>query len=146
MIWGRVLASKYFPGKNVLDWIKSSRKSSQNGLICWKSLVEAFPLIGKHLAWNIGNGKQVRLGEDPWVGSGQGHSLPEYLINNLHDRGVYALNDATLPSLDRAGRTKWKSIGFLELDGEEFDRWGEYVASLKSNFILLKEEEEDSFY
>jgi hypothetical protein len=109
-------------------------------------LVEAFPLIGKHLAWNIGNGKQVRLGEDPWVGSGQGHSLPEYLINNLHDRGVYALNDATLPSLDRAGRTKWKSIGFLELDGEEFDRWGEYVASLKSNFILLKEEEEDSFY
>ena len=29
----------------------------------------AFPLIGNWLAWEIGNGRSVRIGEDPWEGA-----------------------------------------------------------------------------
>jgi len=34
----------------------------------------------------------------------------------------------------------------LELEGESVDIWGDYVASLKSNLIFLKEDEEDSLF
>jgi len=34
----------------------------------------------------------------------------------------------------------------LELDGENEEKWRVFVDSFDSNFILLKEEEEDSLY
>jgi len=68
--------------------------------------VNVFPLIGNHLVWYVGNGKQVRLGEDPWVGSRHGFKFPENMLNNLHDNGIFSLSDAPIPNLGRAGRTE----------------------------------------
>jgi hypothetical protein len=34
----------------------------------------------------------------------------------------------------------------LELEGESVEIWGVYVASLKSNLIFIKEDEEDSLF
>jgi hypothetical protein len=59
-------------------------------------------LIGNRLAWAIGNGKQVRIGVDPWVGLGESYKLLEHLISMLHDNGIFALSDVALVSMDRA--------------------------------------------
>jgi len=76
MLWGRVMSSKYLPRKNFIEWIRSPRKNTQNVSICWKARVEAFLLIGNHLSWRVGNGKQVRIGEYPWVGASSGFKFP----------------------------------------------------------------------
>ena len=99
------MSSKYFSGFYAIEWVRSHVKHSQNGSICWKAFVEAFLLISKHLAWEIGNISQVKIGEDPWVGSRGSFKFPEHLISNLHDNGIFALRDVALVSMDRARRT-----------------------------------------
>jgi hypothetical protein len=44
--------------------------------ICWKEMVEVFSLIGNCLIWSMGNGKDIRIREDPWVNSREGFKLP----------------------------------------------------------------------
>jgi hypothetical protein len=52
-----------------VDWIRKHDKKVSNGSIIWKAIIKAFPLIGKWLMWKIGNGVQVSIGKDPWIGS-----------------------------------------------------------------------------
>jgi hypothetical protein len=49
MLWSRVMSYKYILGMSSIDWIWLPWKSTQNNSICWKDLVEPFPLIGNHL-------------------------------------------------------------------------------------------------
>jgi hypothetical protein len=122
------------------------RNNTQNSFVCWKALVEAFPLVGDHLLWCVGNGMKVRLGEDPWVGSGNGFKFPKNMLNNIHSNGIIYLKDASIADLDRAVRSEWKTTEMMDLHGEEVDIWRDYVATLNSNFILLKEDEEDALF
>jgi hypothetical protein len=68
-------------------------------------------------------GKQVRIEEDPWVGSGEGYKLLNEMVNALHDQGIHSLKDAAIGDLDRTGRSEWKSANLLEIEGEHADRW-----------------------
>jgi hypothetical protein len=79
-LWGRVLASKYFPSLTKVEWLISARKIGAFGSIGWKAMMEALPLVSEGLAWKIGNGKEVRVGEDMWAGSGPTYLLSRGLI------------------------------------------------------------------
>jgi hypothetical protein len=94
MLWSRVMTSKYLSGMTIIEWIRSPRKTVINSSICWKAMVETFPLIGKWIVWNVGNGKSIRIGENPWVNSGEGFKLTKNLVNALHGRGIFTLWDA----------------------------------------------------
>jgi hypothetical protein len=37
--------------------------------------VKVFPLVDKWLAWKVGNGNNVRIGENPWIGCGKNFRL-----------------------------------------------------------------------
>jgi hypothetical protein len=45
-------------------------------------MMESYPMIGNWLCWKIGNGKNVRVGEDPWIGLGEGYKLSEALVED----------------------------------------------------------------
>ena len=47
------------------DWIRRMIKSHTSGSIIWKAVVKSFDVIEDSLAWNIGNGRKMRVGEDP---------------------------------------------------------------------------------
>jgi hypothetical protein len=91
-------------------------------------------LVGNYLTWSVGNGKQVRIGEDLWLGSGNAFKFPVSMINKLHNQGVFSLKEASIEDLDRIGRSDWKSVEMLELEGVEVDIWKTYVATLKIKF------------
>jgi hypothetical protein len=50
----------------------------------WKAITHDFKGVGDGLAWRVGKGTKVRLGSDPWLGSGANHTLPPDLINLLN--------------------------------------------------------------
>jgi hypothetical protein len=68
------------------------------------------------------------------------------MLTKLHDIRVFSLWDACLADVDRAGRTEWKSVEMLELEGDEVALWKSYVDNLKSNFIAIRADEEDSLF
>ena len=39
------------------------------------SMLLGFDLIGDWLEWQIGNGRKVRIGQDPWIGGGGIHKI-----------------------------------------------------------------------
>ena len=59
--------------------------------MCWKEFVEAFPLVGNWVAWKVGDGGRIRIGQDPWVGSGDNYRLPDNLVSLLKDKGITLL-------------------------------------------------------
>ena len=56
-------------------------------------MVLAFPLIENWTAWEIGNGRSVRLGIDPWVGAGEDFRLPPSVLNKLSEQFFFKLVD-----------------------------------------------------
>lgn len=63
------MISKYCPNSSIIEWFRQPVKSQKNSSIGWKIMVQSFPLIGSWMAWRIRDGKNVRVGEDPWVGA-----------------------------------------------------------------------------
>jgi len=55
---------KYIALDSLLDWVRMERESIQNVSNQWKAMMLSFPIIGKYLAWRVGNGAQVRIGTD----------------------------------------------------------------------------------
>ena len=80
-------------------------KEYKNGSIGWKSFVLVFPLIENWLAWYVGNGKKVRLGEDPWIGVGDGYKLSCDTIEKLKRRKITSLNEAISQTSLAEGKT-----------------------------------------
>jgi hypothetical protein len=69
-LWTLVVEHKYIRPDSVGDWIRRNDKSTQNCSIIWKAVVKSFHVVGDGLAWKVGKGNQVRIGMDPWPGSG----------------------------------------------------------------------------
>ena len=70
-LWTRVIKQKYLHGVTLAEWIRVPRKLHIGGSVIWKAIVKSFHLIENNLAWDIGNGKNVLIGRDPWVGCTQ---------------------------------------------------------------------------
>ena len=74
-LWTRVVVQKYIAPDSMEDWVIKNNKSHLGGLVIWKVVVKYFDVIEDSLAWNIINGRKLRVGEDPWVGCNQQHRL-----------------------------------------------------------------------
>ena len=67
-LWVQIAIQKYISPLSVLDWIHVTVKKKRCMSICWKAVLWSFDLIGNSLIWKVGNGVNVRIGMDPWVG------------------------------------------------------------------------------
>ena len=101
------------------------------------------PLIRDNLLWKIGNGAQVRIGLDPWPGSGNAHILPEGLIRHLNNRGIKYL--AQIGDLQRSTifTQAWVTDRQWHLTAEWTEYWKGYIQALTESHIKLHEEEDE---
>jgi len=97
------------------DWIRSPNKSHTSGSIFWKALISSFPVIGEGIAWRIGRGILLRIGADPWPGSGTTHILPPNLINLLQRQNIYLLSHLADPNSTTLWHQGWKKATDLGL-------------------------------
>jgi hypothetical protein len=54
-------------------------------------------IVEDGLAWKVGNGNKVRLGTDPWPGSGHSHLLPDDVKAVMQENGFLFLNQIADP-------------------------------------------------
>ena len=91
-LWAHVMIQKYISPESMEDWIRRLVKSHVGGSIFWKVVVKSFDVIGNGLAWMIGNGRKLRVGEDPWTGCLQQHKLMDNTMLALRQNGIFFLH------------------------------------------------------
>eukprot|EP01018_Ginkgo_biloba_P010531 Gb_16175 [translate_table: standard] len=83
------------------------------------------------LVWKVGNGILVRLGEDPWVGSGEDFKLLGHMIQGLRDKGLFKLSQIADPTRTLVKSQGWISASSINFRGEDAQTWGIFVDRLK---------------
>lgn len=102
-----MIIQKYITPVSLIDWIRHPQKYHRGGSIFWKAIIKSFNLIEDHIAWNVGDGSSVRIGLDPWPGSGHQHILPQEIRDSLADRGLFHLHQVADPGHTTFWRQAW---------------------------------------
>lgn len=135
--------SKYFANLSIAKWLQTPIKSSK-GSIVWKALVEAFTLVGSWIAWKIGNGRSVSLGEDPWLGASNNYKLSDPLIKFLWNQNILHLHDVQVGDPQPRGRVGWQDVASLGLPLDLQEEWDSFITWLCENYVILDEKTKDS--
>lgn len=83
---------KYITPNSILDWIRKPNECSLNISNQWQSISQAFPVIGKFLAWKLGSSSQVRVGTNVIVGCVNRIFFLNDLVAHLKESGLCTPN------------------------------------------------------
>ena len=86
--------------------------------IRWKVFLMYFDLFCDGIIWKVGNGANVCIGTNPWVGCKWRHILPPHLIECLHNHGFYFLIDIGCPGTSMLLEQGWissENIGIVDI-------------------------------
>lgn len=94
----------------------------------WRSINIAIPLVTQHLIWEVGDGKQVLISKDPWVGTNTEYTIIEAYPSWQAKLPRMTLNMGHYSKLDKPSQTinKIKCITSKE---EDTLKWGANPAS-----------------
>ena len=84
--------------------------------------MQAFPLVENWVAWKIGDGRRMHIGQDPWEGSGEDYRLLDQLISQLTTKRIRTLAEEKSHHPQTRGRTGWKTSQDLGLTSCEHVR------------------------
>lgn len=93
-LWTKVVKWKYIDPVPLEEWIRNPNKKGRNASVVWKATTEAFKVIEQGLAWQVGNGENLRIGKDPWVGCNGNFALSPGLIRHLEFKDILFLSQA----------------------------------------------------
>jgi hypothetical protein len=93
-------------------------------------MISSFSVVGDGLAWRVGKGNHIRIGVDPWPGSGNSHILPDDLIIQLHRQGISFLSHLSDPPSTTLWNQGWRSATSLGLNGDFADLLENYISAL----------------
>jgi len=122
-LWTRVVKRKYIDPVPLEDWIRSPNKKGRNCFVIWKATTEAFKVIEQGLAWHVGNGENLRIGRDPWVGCNESFALSPGLIAHLDSKGISCLNKIANVGQSSIWGQVWKSEADLGIDPIWRNEW-----------------------
>eukprot|EP00253_Pinus_taeda_P036198 PITA_36198 len=119
-------------------WRLITDKKTKHSSIIWKATVEAFFEIEKGLAWKVGDGRNVRIGRDPWVGCNKSYALSPGILRHLDSKGFYTLNQVEKVGLSTIWGQAWKSAVELGLDFRWHNEWSTYIDELHRSNVRIK--------
>jgi hypothetical protein len=124
----------------VNEWIRKGNSNVKGMSNCWKALHDYLSIVTDWLAWKPGNGKYIRVGLDPLIGSHNYYKLSENLISLLHSKVIYTLDQVVYDESGLTNICNWKNTDALELTGEQKVEWENYVKGLKHSGFALSTE------
>eukprot|EP00253_Pinus_taeda_P030442 PITA_30442 len=138
-LWTRVVKRKYIDPMPLEDWIRSPNKKGKNCSVIWKATSESFKIIEKGLAWQVGNGENLRIGRDPWVGCNDLFALSPGLLAHLNTKGIHRLSQIENMDLYSIWGQEWKSVEDLGIDLNWSIEWQSYTHELKRSNVRIKD-------
>eukprot|EP00253_Pinus_taeda_P029860 PITA_29860 len=138
-LWTRVVKRKYIDPMTLEDWIRDPNKKGRNISVIWKATSEAFKVIEQGFSWQVGNGENVKIGRDPWVGCNDRYALPQGLIRHLETKGFFNLHQIEKIGHSSIWGQAWKSGEDLDLDPVWWDDWNNSTQELVRSNIRIKD-------
>ena len=119
----------------MVNWLRKNHFCTRGVSVFWRGFIQIIPWIGRYIAWQVGNGKDIQIGVDPLIGNTHSFLLPEGLRTYLEDLDISSLAQAhnSLPD----AHSYWYSADELLLDGEWKKAWHLYTRELDQNGIRL---------
>jgi len=136
-LWMRVVKRKYIDLVPLEAWIMNPAKDKKNVSVIWKATVESFKVIEQGLAWKIGNGNNVKIGKDPWVGCNENYALPTGLVHHLENKGILFLSQVDKLGYSTIWGQAWKNEEDLELEQRWRNEWRTYIHELSRSNVRL---------
>ena len=87
-----VAKRKYVDPTRLDDCLITPNKKHPHASVVWKATIESIDVIEQGLAWMVGNGESVRIGQDPWAGCNGSYALSRGLIEHLSTKGINFLS------------------------------------------------------
>eukprot|EP00253_Pinus_taeda_P001598 PITA_01598 len=114
-----------------------------------KSVLLAIPVywaaltwIPKGLAWKVGDGQNVRIGRDPWVGCNASYALSPGPLRHLGNKGIITLNQVEKVGPYSIWGQTWKNAEDLGLNIRWHNEWASYIEELqRSNFRIKNDQD-----
>lgn len=141
-LWTRVIKRKYIDPIPLEDWIRSQDKKTKQSSVIWKATVEAFTVIERGLAWKVGDGKNVRIGRDPWVGCNQSYALSPGLLRHLASKGFFTLNQVEKVGQSTIWGQAWKNAVDMGLNIRWHNEWASFIEELHRSNVKIKNEQD----
>jgi len=107
--------------------------------VVWKAVIASVNIIKKGLAWYVGDGTQIRLGRDPWIGCSEGFHLSQDLVAFLKDRGLFTLNQIADPRASSIWNQGWLKGRDLDLIEDRLEEWDRYIRNLVNSSVRLSD-------
>lgn len=138
-----MVTHKYIAPDLVEDWVRNLGKSHVGGSVIWKAVVTSFPVIETNLAWNIGDGRRLRVEEDPWVGCVGRHLLSSQTVAALRARGINFLSQLAEPVQERPWVQSWRTVNSLGLPEPDHMVMYRLLLELNRTHVLLRNKEDE---
>ena len=100
------------------------------GSIIWKAVVKSFAVIKTSLAWQVGNGWKIRIGEDLWERCNQLHRLLAPTAEELNQKGYFYLAQLASPLQVNRWTQSWIRVDDLNLPEQDKRELEIYIANL----------------
>jgi hypothetical protein len=137
--WSKVLIKKYLKGVEVVFWLRTDNNKFPVASKFWKNFMGSLHLVNRWLAWSVGNGTRVHIGQDPFICCYHMYKLPDALVRHLNDLHVYSLAHITYTSsLNSSNTQDWLSAVDLGLEGELAIEWSIYLEMLINSGVTIK--------
>ena len=113
----------------MVEWLRGKNFCTHGGSVFWRGFLQTLPVLGRRLAWIVGDGHNICLGIDLIVGVDKSLSLPSDLLDFLVDLDISSLASArnTLPG----PHDYWYSAADLGISGEWKTAWENFTISME---------------
>eukprot|EP00253_Pinus_taeda_P014363 PITA_14363 len=108
-----------------------------------RATIEGFSVIEQGLAWKVGDGKNVQIGRDPWVGCNESFSLSPGLLRHLESKGIFTLNQVEKVGQSNIWGQAWKSAEDLGLNIRWHNEWSSYINELHRSHVRINNEQDN---
>lgn len=128
------LPPPFWTPSSLLNWIGSPRKVANKGSTVWRAIINYIEIIWKGLGWKVGDGSNVLVGKDSWIGSRNSQILFDPLIQTLNGKGFFYLYQ--IYNWSRfVGPELWVGAQTLQLDGNLADELEQYILVLTQSLV-----------
>ena len=93
-LWHHVLITKYLKNLSMVAWLRDKRFCTRRVSIIWRGFLQTLPWLGRHLAWQVGNGSDILIGVDSIISAHSSFILPEELRSYPEDLDICTLSQA----------------------------------------------------